>query len=160
MAEVLFLHGLESNPTGSKAMWLKSHFDAYVPALDTSTFAGALTQAREAVRAAKPKVVVGSSFGGALLLALVREGAWTGPCVFLAQAAQKLGAGDALPEGTRAVLLHADDDDVVPLEDSVALAATGGPGVRLIVVPGGGHRLSSTLEDGTLEAVIREILAR
>ena len=151
---VLFFHGREGSPTGSKATWLARTRGAVTPQLDTRTVEGALPLARAALEAHAPSLVVGSSFGGALAVALLQEGRIRVPVVLLAPAAHKLGVPNVLPEGARVVILHGDQDDVVPLDDSVALARTGGPAVSLRVIPGGDHRLEGLLRDGTLDEVL------
>jgi pimeloyl-ACP methyl ester carboxylesterase len=178
---MIFLHGLESSPEGSKSVYLRQRHGARVPALDnraaiaslnralaqgrrwehgapdlTQAMALPLEQARAALEP-DTRLVVGSSFGGALLLQLMHEGAWTGPALFLAGAGVKLTPHRRLPEGARAVLIHGRQDDVVPLADARTLAATGGAQVQLWEV-GDGHRLQSILTDGTLDAAIRWLL--
>jgi predicted esterase YcpF (UPF0227 family) len=59
--KILFLHGKESGPTGSKARWLAERYGAVTPAIDTSVFETAVTQARDAVTREKPDLVIGSS---------------------------------------------------------------------------------------------------
>lgn len=154
---VLFFHGREGSPSGSKATWLARTRGAVTPQLDTLTVEGALPAAREALEAHAPTFVVGSSFGGAVAVALLQEGRIRVPVVLIAPAAHKLGVPNVLPEGTRGVILHGDGDDVVPLEDSVALARTGGPEVSLRVIAGGDHRLEALLRDGTLEEVLTSL---
>ena len=108
MARVVFLHGLESSvdadgvPTGSKARHLRSRYDAETVALDTTVarglkeqlgdsafvypfdgyeeaFAVPLARARAALRE-DTELLVGSSFGGAVLLRLLHETpGWRGP---------------------------------------------------------------------------------
>lgn len=156
--DVVFLHGLESSPNGSKARYLSSRYKAFTPALSTGHFPTALAQARETIAQYQPSVVIGSSYGGALLLALVTEGSWKGPCVFIAQAGVKFGVADVLPQGTRAILLHGTEDDVVPIEGSRQLAASGGADVELREIIGGDHRLECTLTDGRLAAAIDQLL--
>lgn len=156
---VLFLHGLESNPNGNKARWLASRYLGYAPALTTRQFPTALEEARAAIRARAPAVVVGSSFGGALLLALVSAGDWRGPSVFVAQAGIKIGIADRLPEGSRAILIHGTADDVVGFEGSERLAASIPSGADLWPVEGGDHRLDVVLADGTLGRAVDTLLS-
>ncbi|MFO0619133.1 MAG: HD domain-containing protein [Polyangiaceae bacterium] len=155
---VLFLHGLESNPQGKKARYLSSRYLGFAPALTTRVFATALDEARAAIRERDPAVVVGSSFGGALLLALLTAGDWRGPAVFVAQAGVKLGIADALPEGSRAILIHGTADDVVAFEGSARLAASTSKGAELWAVEGGDHRLDVILADGTLARAVDALL--
>jgi alpha/beta superfamily hydrolase len=154
---LLFFHGRESSPRGSKATWLARTRGAVTPQLTTTTVAAALPEARAALDAHRPALVVASSFGGAVAVALLQEGRIRVPVVLIAPAAAKLGVRNELPEGAQVVILHGDGDDVVPLADSVALAGTGGPGVSLRVVSGGDHRLNQILRDGTLDAVLTEL---
>ncbi len=161
MTPIVFLHGRESGPGGTKATWLAERYGAVTPSLPSlGEVADALPAAREALAAHAPGLVVASSFGGAVAVALLREGTLRAPVVLIAPAAHKLGVENELPAGTRAVLLHGSADDVVPVEDSVALARSGGGNVRLEVVEGGDHRLNLVLQDGTLARVIDALLAQ
>ena len=157
MKRIVFLHGLESGPKGTKATWLGARYGAHTPALDTSTFPAALDGARAALRSERPDIVIGSSFGGAVAVRLMALGEWTGPAVLIAPASAKLGSDRVLPPGMRVIVLHGDADDVVPIEDSRALVAGAGPGVELREIAGGDHRLNSVLEDGTLAAVLASL---
>jgi len=65
--------------------------------------------------------------------------------------------GAAARLGERLLLLHAEGDDVVPVEHSRALHAAA-PGSRLVVVPGGHHR--SVQHDGELQALAVRFLAQ
>ena len=160
MTRVVFLHGLESGPNGSKARFLGAHFDTYAPSLDTSkilairasseaatpdqideAFRAPIAQALRAVEAFKPDVVVGSSFGGAVLHALVNAGHWDGPCVAMASAATAaLGLKHA---NARMVLVHGYRDDVIPFEHSRALHEVSNLPLFLV---DDDHRLNSTIK--------------
>jgi hypothetical protein len=152
--DVLFLHGLESPigpdgvPCGAKASFLRAELRAATPNLDTrvavaqahrilaqglpwtwplpgyeEAFAAPLAHARAAMGPAK--VAVGSSFGAAVLLRLLHEEpALRRPCVMLAGAGPKLTPHRTLPAGARVALVHGLRDDVVPVEDSIALFAS------------------------------------
>ena len=159
MARILFLHGLESSPSGRKAIWLAQRYGARVPALTTSDWATARAQAEAAVRDYEPELIIGSSFGGALLLSLLADGVTRARAVLIAQAGVKYGLPPRLPEGARAILLHGTADDVVPIAGSRALARDAGPGVQLWEIEGGDHPLNACLEDGTLERAIAAALA-
>ncbi|MBI5480512.1 MAG: hypothetical protein HY906_16765 [Deltaproteobacteria bacterium] len=91
MPRILFLHGLESSPGGRKATWLAQRYGAHVPALTTSDWATARAQAEAAVREYEPDLIVGSSFGGALLLSLLQDGITRARAVLIAQAGVKYG---------------------------------------------------------------------
>lgn len=146
---IVFLHGFESGPGGTKARWLKERYGAVTPTLDTTSLAAAVEGARAAIEAHRPALVVGSSFGGAVAIELLARGLWSGPAVLIAPAHTHFGGATTLPAGARVVVLHGTDDDVVPVEDSRALA-----GADLWEIPGGDHRLNRILEDGTLARAI------
>lgn len=178
---LVFLHGLESRtddrgvPNGGKASYLSERYRASLPALDTrkaieardalpdperwehpypgydAAFQRPLARAREAI-GPQTRLVIGSSFGGAVLLRLLHEGGWTGPSIFMAGAGLKLTPHRTLPAGVRCLLIHGRHDDVVPLADARALAATS-PDAELWEIDDG-HRLASTLLDGTLDRAI------
>lgn len=157
---VLFVHGQESGPQGTKARLLAAHFDALTPAMDTRDFEGCVQQIARAVAEFRPDVVVGSSFGGAVALALLQRELWRGPTLLLAQAGAELGLALRLPEAAWVWIVHGTRDDVVPLASSLALARTGTPErVRLLEVQDD-HRLSATVASGRLVALVRELVRR
>lgn len=157
MSSVVFLHGLESGPTGTKAAWLRARYGAFTPTLDTTSFPAAVAGAAAALAEHRPRLVVGSSYGGAVAARLVLDGVWTGPTVFIAPAAHRLGIEASLPPGTRGIVIHGDQDDVVPLADSHRLVAGAGDGVELWTIVGGDHRLNRILEDGTLVLALTKL---
>jgi pimeloyl-ACP methyl ester carboxylesterase len=151
--EIVFFHGLESGPNGTKARFLKAHFDAVVPGLPTGDFPACLELARQVLKESPPVVLVGSSYGGAIAQVMLGEGRWTGKTILIAPAGEKLGVDFGSPEG-EILILHGEYDEVIPLEDSRRYAER--VGGRLVVVEGGDHRLNTELE--RIERVIREAL--
>lgn len=170
---VLYLHGLESGPRAGKVVTLRAAgFDVHAPQLDTSAatalvYAGnldaeaysraleaPLAQAAEAVATAKPEVIVGSSFGAAVLLRLIHEHPIDGAAVvLLAGAGRKMTTYTALPPGPRVVLVHGRGDVVIPYEDSRTLAATSPRAVMVEVDDD--HRLTETTRSGLLCELVR-----
>jgi pimeloyl-ACP methyl ester carboxylesterase len=170
---VLFMHGLESSPMGDKARYLATRFDATTPAMDTRAFQKTPTLADPVARAsfelcvaqqaraivdARPDVVVGSSFGGAIAVLLLSRGAWRGPTLLLAQASDRLGVL-ALPMDVPVLLVHGTKDDVVDIAGSRRLARTGTSGLVRLIEVDDGHRLSSLLEGERLADLVREVHA-
>lgn len=185
MSRIVFFHGLESTvdadriPVGRKAQFLRAGYDAALPGLDTrdaialrdrsvaerrnwfadpaaseAAFATPMRNARAAVTD-ETRIIVASSFGGAVLLKLLHEHPrWQGGCVFLAGAGLKLTAHTSLPPGNPAVFIHGRHDTVVDPEDSQRLARTGS-GLSQYWEVDDSHRLPTVLEDGTLHAAIR-----
>jgi predicted esterase len=156
---VQFIHGLESSPGSSKAVYLARHFDAETPAMDTSDFEGAVaSQARELARFS-PGVVVGSSFGGVVALALLQRGVFRGPTLLLAPAHRHFHVEERVPDGVAVVLVHGHRDDVVSIEGSRSLARTGTPGLVELVEVDDEHRLGSLLEGDRLAELVRRVAA-
>jgi len=158
--KIIFFHGFESSATGTKATWLKENYGAFTPALPTKKgLAASVKAARKAVGEFHPDLVVGSSFGGAVALTLLNDGTLTVPTVLIAPAAKKLDAPNTLPAGVPVVVLHGENDDTVPLDDSRALIATGDENALLHVVRGaaGDHSLNVILKNGLLERAIEHV---
>lgn len=102
---------------------------------------------RRALAAGNIDVVVGSSFGGAVALALLTDGTWTGPTVLMCPA-HALVAGRAwlplpgpLVNAERVVVVHGLADVTVPVNHSRALVA--GSDAKLVLVQDD-HRLAAT----------------
>ncbi len=120
------------------------------------SFDACVAVARAALTDARPDVVVGSSWGGAVATQL----GWTGPLILLAPAVAKVAAWSrtpiAVPPELSAVVFHDPTDATVPFADSETLARTHA-GVALRKVDAGGHRLMGLLETGMLAAEIRRL---
>jgi pimeloyl-ACP methyl ester carboxylesterase len=156
---VQFIHGLEGSPQGAKARLFARHFTALTPAMDTTNFEGCVALQRRALVSFAPDVLVGSSFGGAVALALLQRGLWRGPTLLLAQAALRLGLPARLPADVPVWLVHGTGDGLIDVEDSRRLAASGAPGwVRLIEVADD-HSLRRMVETGELVSVVRALAA-
>jgi pimeloyl-ACP methyl ester carboxylesterase len=183
VSRFVFFHGLESTvnedliPIGRKAQFLSTYYDIALPGLDTrdaiahkdhclrmrrgwlsdegaaaAAFATPMRSARAAVTA-DTRIIVASSFGGAVLLKLLVEDGWRGGCVFLAGAGIKLTPHRVLPAGCPTVLIHGRSDDVVDPADSQRLARSAS-GLCQYWEVDDGHRLPSIMADGTLHAAI------
>ena len=152
---VHFIHGLDSSPTSSKAMYLDRWFDAETPAMDTSNFEGAVALHAARLAEQPPEVLVGSSCGGAVALALLQRGLHAGPTVLLAPAQRHYGLPDLVPDGVPVIIVHGTRDDVVSIEGSRALARTGTPGLVRLVEVTDEHRLGSLVETDSLAKLVR-----
>lgn len=153
---VQFIHGLESNTQGTKARFLASRFEAHTPAMDTRDFEGCVATQAAALKDFRPDVLVGSSFGGAVAVALLARELWRGPTVLLAPAAALLSVRNRLPGDATVTVAHGVGDDVVPLVHSYGLVADTSPArVRLVEVDDG-HRLQSLVDSGLLATLVTE----
>ena len=158
---IQFAHGLEGSPQGNKARLFAQHFEAHTPAMDTSDFWACVElHARELGRF-QPDILVGSSFGGAVGVALLQSGRWRGRTLLLAQAAAAFGFPIELPDEPEIGpiwLVHGTRDAVVDPGDSRRLAASGPPDrVRLIEVDDD-HPLSESSASGALVAWIHQLM--
>jgi hypothetical protein len=156
---VLFVHGLESSPKGTKARVLAEHFEAWTPEMDTRDFEACVVRQADAVRRFQPDVLVGSSFGGAVAVALLQRGLWRGPTLLLAQAALEQGLRPELPTGARVWIVHGRRDEVVPVASSRRLGRTGSPGLVRLVEVDDDHRLSASVASGRLVEWVRALAA-
>jgi hypothetical protein len=157
---VQFAHGLESSPQGSKAKLLAQHFEACTPSMDTRDFESCVGVHAGTLARFLPDLLIGSSFGGAVAVALLERGLWRGPTLLLAQAALHYNPRARLPKGVRVTLVHARQDDVVPVAQSVALAATGETGLVELIECDDDHALSRLVESGELVALVRRCVQR
>jgi predicted esterase len=156
---VQFIHGLEGSPQGAKARLFAGHFEARTPAMDTSDFDACVDVHAELLRAFEPDVLVGSSFGGAVAVALLQRGLWRGPTLLLAQAALHSGLPLRLPDAVPVWLVHGLRDELVDVEESRRLAGSGSPEwVRLIEVDDD-HPLHGMVKSGALLELVRELAA-
>jgi alpha-beta hydrolase superfamily lysophospholipase len=157
---VLFVHGLEGSPQGSKARFLSEHFDARTPAIDTSDFEGCVRAIEQEIGARRPDVLAGSSFGGAVVLALLLRGAFSGPTLLLAPAWRAYRLDPRLPQGVPVLIAHGMRDTIVDPEDSRALAASGTPGRVELCEVDDEHRLQSLVDTGKLAELVHRIGAK
>ena len=156
---VQFAHGLESSPRGSKARVLAESFDARTPEMDTADFEACVRVHAAALRSFRPDLLVGSSFGGAVGVELLRRALWRGPTLLLAQAALRVQPDARLPERVPVWLVHGLRDELVDPDESRRLAESGSRGfVRLILVDDD-HRLSRSVALGRLVDWVRALAA-
>lgn len=143
--KILFLHGLESGPHGSKYQALKETFGE-VLAPDCSGVKDEKKRLviiqQEISRAGWPFLVVGSSMGGLMALLLQQENpGQVAGLVLCAPAIHRPSAKNLdLHKLPPTVVIHGTEDDVVPLEVSRPF------GKRLIIVDDD-HRLSKSMAE-------------
>jgi hypothetical protein len=147
MTRLLYLHGLHSRPGGVKPTFLRSiGFEVINPHLPDEDFAESVRRAREAFEGDRPGVVVGSSRGGAVALA-VSTGAV--PVILIAPAWRRWGSAEVVAT-PNTVILHSGGDEVIPIADSRALIARSGLPPEALRVVGNDHNMT---DPGALEAL-------
>jgi hypothetical protein len=154
---VLFIHGLEGSPQGSKARFLAEHFAAITPAMDTGDFAACVALQRRILGEFVPEVLVGSSFGGAVAVALLGDGSFAGPTLLLAPAQRHFGVAESLPPKVRVIVAHGLHDSVVDIAGSRALVASSTPEWARLLEVDDDHRLQSLVDSGKLGDLVREL---
>jgi predicted esterase len=154
---IQFIHGLEGSPQGAKARLLARHFDTLTPAMDTSDFEACVALHADALTSFRPDVLVGSSFGAAVAVALLQRGLWRGATLLLAQAALRRGARADLPPGVPIWLVHGLRDELIDIEDSRRLAAAGAPDRVVLHEVDDDHPLHETVASGRLVELVREL---
>ena len=147
--KILFLHGWNSAPGGVKPTHLATHGHEVVnPALPHGDFAEAVRVAQAAFDRHRPRVVVGSSRGGAVAMNIESGAA---KLVLLCPAWREWGAAKSVRPGT--AILHSRADEVVPFADSEELAEASGLPASALIEVGTDHRLA---DPEPLAAMLRE----
>ena len=133
--KILFLHGLESRPGGSKAQYLESLGHTVLnPLLPKDNFDASVRIAQEEIDLESPDLVVGSSRGGAVAMSLDLKGA---RLILIAPAYRRFDVPGNAPAGTQ--VLHCTTDDIVDFEESEQIK-----GGANVVPCGDDHRMSDT----------------
>jgi predicted esterase YcpF (UPF0227 family) len=144
---ILFLHGWQSVPGGVKPSYLIEHgHEVANPKLPDEDFEEAVRVAQAAFDDFRPDVVVGSSRGGAVAMAIRSDVA---RLVLLCPAWRRRGLAGRVKAGT--VILHSRADDVVPFVDSEELVNSS-DGLATLIEVGRDHRLADT--DSLVEMLI------
>ena len=136
--KVLFLHGWQSTPGGLKPTYLKSHGHTVLnPALPDDDFDAAVHIAQTEFDLDQPDIVVGSSRGGAVAMNIDTGDT---PLVLLCPAWKRWGTANTVKPNT--IILHSEQDDVVPFADSQELLRNSGLPESALIVVGTEHRLA------------------
>ena len=131
--KVLFLHGLEGTPNGTKVRHLReAGFEVIAPKLPKASWEESKARALAALKEHDIGLIVGSSRGGALACDLdtdIRK-------VLIAPAWNRFGIKPNVDTST--IVLHCKDDDVVDYNDSVRLKENFG---TALITIGENHRM-------------------
>jgi len=146
--KILFLHGLESKPGGTKAKFLeKAGHTVFNPFLPKHSLEESIAIAQRVVEKESPDIVVGSSRGGAIATTIDTKGA---RLILIAPAWKLYGVMPLIDSNT--TVLHCLKDDTVPFEHTVELASKANITVELaskanitIIECGTCHRMSDEL---------------
>jgi hypothetical protein len=135
--KILFLHGWHSVPGGVKPTYLANHGHVVInPALPDEDFTEAVRIAQSEFDRHHPDVIVGSSRGGAVAMAIVAQT----PLVLLCAAWKNWGTVKALQGKT--IILHSRYDETIPFADSEELLSISGRADCTLIETGNDHRLA------------------
>ena len=153
MNRVLFAHGKEGSPNGTKATMLKRKFNATTPKLTNSYELSDFFEDLDIIEniGKKVDVMVGSSRGGALVAQ-----ARTDARKILICPAWKRFKTLLLPYLTSDdIIIHSGADNLVPFEDSVQLRDTYG---CTLIEAGHDHRMGDDETLALIEDTVRKVL--
>lgn len=146
--QILFLHGWHSTPGAVKPSYLKDHGHEIInPALDDDDFDCAVMTAQAAFDKHQPKIVVGSSRGGAIAMNINSGDA---KLVLLCPAWRNWGVAKTVKAGT--IILHSRTDEVIPFADSEELVRNSALPSSALMETGFEHRL---VDPQSLAAMLR-----
>lgn len=138
VVKILFLHGWHSVPGGVKPAYLVDNGHEVIdPALSDDDFNAAVRLAQEDFASHEPDVIVGSSRGGAIAMAIQSDRV---PLVLLCPAWRRWGTVRLAKPNT--TILHSRNDEVIPFTDSEELVASSGLRRAALIETGNDHRLA------------------
>lgn len=148
--KVLFLHGMEARPGGFKAQFLVQHgFEVLNPGLPDESMSDSICIAQEAYDLNHPEVVVGSSRGAAVAMAIESEAA---RLVLIAPAWRFCGVDPVVKPAT--TILHSPHDELIPVQDSRHLIAANELPLNALLEVGESHRMN---DEAALAALLQAV---
>ena len=136
--KILFLHGWHSVPGGVKPTYLVQHGHEVInPALPDDDFDAAVKLARKEFDRHQPDVIVASSRGGAIAMAIQSDRV---PLVLLCPAWKRWGTVHVAKPNT--TILHSRNDEVIPFGESEELVSRSGLPQTALIETGNDHRLA------------------
>ena len=177
---LIFCHGLESSPKGHKAIWLKERYGGLTPRLKTQETRDFFRIRKErkignkdeqgwrqelrlnartvaSTLCAGTKLLIGSSYGGAVVCEMISLGLWTGPVLLLASAHVQLSTLRKFR--SHSLCIHGTRDDTIPPEPVHKFCLQSGPKHEFWLIDDD-HRLSTILTNGLLESAIGRIISK
>ena len=176
---LIFCHGLESSPNGNKASWLKEHYDGLTPTLKTQEtrhfYSGPDNKSRsehqEGVRqelrlnarnvastlCEGTKLLIGSSYGGAVVCEMISMGLWAGPVLLLASAHIQLSSLTKFRG--HSLCIHGTRDEIIPSVPVHKFCVQSGPTHEFWLIDDD-HRLSTILTNGLLKSAIGRMISK
>ena len=136
--KILFLHGWNSVPGGVKPTYLVENGNEVInPALSDDDFGAAVRLGQEEFDRNRPRVIVASSRGGAIAMAIQSD---LVPLVLLCPAWKHWGLARIVKPNT--TILHSRNDEVIPFADSEELVEASDLPAAALIETGNDHRLA------------------
>ena len=146
--KILFLRGWHSVPGGVKPTFLADQGHQVVnPDLSDDDFNQAVALAQTEFDRQRPDVIVASSRGGAVAMAIDSGDV---PLVLLCPAWKRWGKATTVKKQTR--LLHSRRDETIPFADSQDLQRNSGLAESALIETGNDHRLA---DPSSLDAMLK-----
>ena len=153
MPRVLFLHGLDAKPGGIKPIYLaRRGHELLNPALPRDDFFLSISIAQKELDTAHPDIVVGSSRGGAVALAMNIPDV---PVILLAPAWRFFDVPIHIPPVLR--ILHAPADSLIPIAHSHELIERAGNADVQLIEVGESHAMTDSESLELLDRLIHEL---
>jgi len=148
MKKVLFLHGLESRPGGTKPTFLsRKGYKVFNPHLPKSSFEESIKIAQSVIDVESPDVVIGSSRGAAVAMCLNTDNCGV---ILIAPAWTRFSHSQNMDVllSSDTMIVHSRHDSIVDFSDSELLSKNSG---AKLVSAGACHRMS---DNDALEAML------
>lgn len=161
---ILFLHGLESDINGTKAKYLSQHYkDTCIPNLKPFWLIPiVLWRIIYSIITFKPDIIIGSSFGGFLLLFLIQLKICTKSSILLAPAMSLIFKHRSyINSESNIIIVAGKHDDIVPLENIEKLYNSCSNNINnniQLIIEDDDHRLNKCMiEENKLQLLINQL---
>ena len=154
---IIFAHGLEGSPNGSKIRALRNAgFDVVAPDFQGMVLAERVDLLEEICLeyASQQPVLAGSSYGGltAAIIAMRMPDIFRGlllcaPALHLVEPPVDENTVLVAPNGLKTVIIHGLEDDIVPISCSIDYASRSGNDVVAFHQVNDGHRLAESHQE-------------
>ena len=154
---IIFAHGLEGSPNGSKIRALRNAgFDVVAPDFQGMNLAERVDLLEEICLkyASQQPVLAGSSYGGltAAIIAMRMPDIFRGlllcaPALHLVEPPVDENTVLVAPNGLKTVIIHGLEDDIVPISCSIDYASRSGNDVVAFHQVNDGHRLAESHQE-------------
>eukprot|EP01137_Pigoraptor_chileana_P002267 Opistho-2@40865 len=126
-------------------------FIGHVEPMDTQNHDECLQRQLHAIEIFKPQVVVGHSFGAALVMEMLQKGQWKGPTVLLCPAVHPGHDNLSLPSTVPIIVVQGEEDAIVsPLvAEQIAKTNSDNPALRLLEIEDD-HKLLKLLDESSV----------